>query len=115
MAEGLYVQRLFAEGDGGGSPGAAAACMDLAWYLGVNCDRLAPSKDDAIEIYRTALERHGVATDGWWDAQLGLCLIGHFLQMAWSKVAGGPTDVTMRLIGQKMSEGLHQPVLVELG
>ena len=29
------------------------------------------------------------------------------------QVAGGPTDVTMRLIGQKMSEGLRQPVLVE--
>ena len=73
-------------------PGEAAACADLAWYLGVNCDRLAPSKEDAIDTYRAALERHGVATDGWWDAQLGLCLIGHFVQMAWSKVGNGPDD-----------------------
>jgi hypothetical protein len=73
-------------------PGASAACMDLAWYLGVNCDRLAPSKEHAIDTYRAALERHGIATDEWWDAQLGLCLIGHFIQMAWSKVLGGRDD-----------------------
>ena len=29
------------------------------------------------------------------------------------QIAGGPSDVTMRLIGQKMSESIHQPVLVE--
>jgi hypothetical protein len=73
-------------------PGAAPACADLAWYLGVNCARMPISKDDAIDLYRAALERHGVATDGWWDAQLGLCLIGHFLQMGWNKAANGRDD-----------------------
>ncbi len=29
------------------------------------------------------------------------------------QVAGGPSDVTMRLIGHKMAESMHQPVLVE--
>ncbi len=66
-------------------PGTAPPCVDLAWYLAVNCDRLPESKEDAIANYRESLESHGVATSGWFDAQLDLCLLGGFVQLGWSK------------------------------
>ena len=73
-------------------PGAGPGCADLAWYLGVNCARMAMTKESAIDRYRQGLERHGVRTEPWWDAQLGLCLIGHFLQMGWNKAMHGRDD-----------------------
>src|SRR5439155_18151375 len=66
-------------------PGQGPACSDLAWYLAVNCDRLPHAKEDAIAAYRAALERRGVDTAGWWEAQLGLSLIGATVHMAWCK------------------------------
>jgi hypothetical protein len=66
-------------------PGRAPACVDIAWYLGVNCDRLPVSKEVAIETYRSDLERLGVDTEPWWDAALGLALLGAFVQLGWSK------------------------------
>ncbi|MDX6287347.1 MAG: hypothetical protein QOG53_2832 [Frankiales bacterium] len=66
-------------------PGTAPGCVDLAWYLAINCDRLPESKDDTIAAYRDALETHGVETEGWFDRQLELCLLGGFVQMAWNK------------------------------
>lgn len=69
-------------------PGEGAACTDLAWYLGVNCRRLPQSKEDTIAVYRRALEYHGIDTAKWFDRQLGLALIGCFLQQGWSKTLG---------------------------
>jgi hypothetical protein len=66
-------------------PGIDAPCADLGWYLSVNCDRLPESKEATIERYRAALDRHGMATVGWWDRQLPLALLGSAMQMAWSK------------------------------
>lgn len=66
-------------------PGTAPPCLDLAWYLAINCDRLPESKEDTIAAYRTSLERHGVDTAEWFDHQLELCLLGAFVQMAWCK------------------------------
>jgi hypothetical protein len=66
-------------------PGPAPACVDLAWYLGVNCDRLPEPKEAAIEAYRDALETHGVVTEAWFERQLQLCLLGGFVQLGWSK------------------------------
>jgi aminoglycoside phosphotransferase (APT) family kinase protein len=66
-------------------PGTAPGCVDLAWYLAVNCDRLPEPKEDAIAAYRDALEAQGVATTGWFDRQLDLCLLGGFVQLGWSK------------------------------
>lgn len=66
-------------------PGRAAPCVDLAWYLAVNCDRLPQSKEDAIAAYRAALDRRGVRTEGWFDRQLELALLGAFVQLGWSK------------------------------
>ena len=42
--------------------------------------------------YRAALERQGVATDEWWDRQLGLCLLGALVQFGWEKALGGYDD-----------------------
>jgi hypothetical protein len=66
--------------------GVAPATLDLAWYLAVNCARLPESKEDSIAAYRSALERLGVATAGWWERQLALTLVGAALQLAWNKV-----------------------------
>jgi hypothetical protein len=73
-------------------PGEGAACSDLAWYLGVNCRRLPTGHDESIDLFHRALVRYGVDTDGWWDAQLGLALIGCFLQQGWSKAFDGRDD-----------------------
>jgi hypothetical protein len=66
-------------------PMEASPTIDLGWYVAVNCDRLPESKDASLDTYRQALERHGVATDSWWDAQVELGLLGAFLQLGWSK------------------------------
>ncbi|HKR99909.1 MAG TPA: phosphotransferase [Candidatus Dormibacteraeota bacterium] len=66
--------------------GEGPATFDLAWYLAVNCDRMPRSKEATIDLYRDALERHGVRTDGWWESQLSLTLLGAALMLAWSKV-----------------------------
>ncbi|KAA1421274.1 phosphotransferase [Nocardioides humilatus] len=73
-------------------PGVGAPLSDLAWYLAINCRRLPTSKEQAIDTYRAALERHGVDTAGWWDRQLGLCLIGAMVQFGWEKALGGRDD-----------------------
>jgi len=66
-------------------PGASAGCADLAWYLGVNCDRLPTGKEGVISAYREALERNGIRTAPWFDRQLELALLGCFLVLGWSK------------------------------
>ncbi len=73
-------------------PGTGAAASDLAWYLAINCRRLPTTKEQTIESYRAALERHGIATEPWWDRQLGLCLIGAMVQFGWEKAFGGFDD-----------------------
>jgi len=73
-------------------PGRGAALSDLAWYLAINCRRLPQSKEEAIDAYRAALERHGVDTAPWWDTQLALCLLGALVQFGWEKAFGGYDD-----------------------
>jgi hypothetical protein len=68
-----------------GWPGRDGPCVDVGWYLAVNCDRLPESKEDAATAVRAALERHGVSTMDWWDRQLELALLGAFVQLGWSK------------------------------
>ena len=62
--------------------------LDLAWYLGVNCDRLTRSKQELIDLYRERLEAHGVDTADWFDTQMELALIGAFVQLGWNKLGG---------------------------
>jgi hypothetical protein len=87
--------------------GAAPATLDIAWYVAVNCDRLPESKEHAIAAYRDALERHGVATAGWWDRQLALTLLGAALQLAWSKAGDAGELAWWR---DRVAEG--EPLLV---
>lgn len=65
--------------------GEGPGCTDLAWYIAVNCDLLPASKEDTITAYREALRRNGIDTDGWWDAQLALAMIGGFALLGWCK------------------------------
>jgi hypothetical protein len=74
-------------------PGEGPACHDLAWYISLNRARLPERKDATIDRFRSALERRGVATDGWWDRQLGLCLLGSLVQMGWEKALGDDEEL----------------------
>ena len=71
-------------------PGLAPGCVDLGWYLAVNCDRLPESKEATITGYRDALGRHGIDVADWFDRQLELALLGAFVQLGWSKTNGLP-------------------------
>jgi hypothetical protein len=66
---------------------------DLAWYLSLNRARLPESKEDAIEATRRSLEARGVDTRGWWEAQVGLCLLGALVQFGWEKALGDADEL----------------------
>jgi thiamine kinase-like enzyme len=70
--------------------GEGHACHELAWYLALNRARLpiGHTKESTIDEFRAALERHGVATDPWWERQLGVCLLGALVQFGWEKALG---------------------------
>ncbi|HEY3144401.1 MAG TPA: hypothetical protein VGJ86_24945 [Acidimicrobiales bacterium] len=74
-------------------PGEGPVCHDLAWYLALNRARLPESKEDSISRFRRALTRHGVSTDGWWERQLGLCLLGALVQFGWEKALGDESEL----------------------
>ncbi len=74
-------------------PSRGPATVDLAWYLAVNCDRSAHSKEAVIELYRTRLEAHGVDTAGWFETQLELALVGGFVELGWNKLGGDPDEL----------------------
>jgi hypothetical protein len=75
--------------------GAGPACHELAWYLALNRAKLPAghSKQRAIDDFRAALERNGVATAGWWERQLGLCLLGAVVQFGWEKALGDDEEL----------------------
>ena len=50
-------------------------------------------KEAAIAHYRQRLEHHGVSTDGWWERQLGLSLVGMAAVIAWEKAVGGEEEL----------------------
>ncbi len=74
-------------------PGVGPAAHDLAWYLALNRARLPESKEDTIAAFRAALERCGIDTTGWWDTQLGLCLLGALVQFGWEKALGDDDEL----------------------
>lgn len=73
-------------------PSSSAGCADLAWYLAVNCDRLATGKEQVVSDYRDGLERQGIVTSPWFDRQLELALLGSFVVLGWSK-ADDPVEL----------------------
>ncbi len=73
--------------------GEGPACHELAWHLALDRDRLPATKEAVIAGFRTALGRHGVDTDPWWDRQLGLCLLGAVVQFGWEKALGDDDEL----------------------
>jgi hypothetical protein len=74
-------------------PGSGPACWDLCWYLALNRARLPEGKEATIARFRAALERHGIATDGWFDAQLDLCTVGIMATFGWEKALGDEEEL----------------------
>jgi thiamine kinase-like enzyme len=72
---------------------AGPPCFELAWYLAVNCDRMTLSKSAAIDAYRGSLERRGIDTGSWWQAQLALALLGGLLMLGWAKTEGNADEI----------------------
>jgi hypothetical protein len=75
-------------------PGTGPACWDLCWYLALNRARLPEPKEAVIARYRAELENHGIATSGWWQEQLDLCLIGIMATLGWEKALGDATELS---------------------
>jgi hypothetical protein len=76
-------------------PGEGPVAHELAWYLSLNRARLpvGHTKESTVEDLRAALERHGVATAGWWERQVGLCLLGALVQFGWEKALGDDDEL----------------------
>ena len=73
--------------------GEGPAVHELGWYLALNRDKLPVSKEETIEAFRVALERHGVDTAGWWERQLSLGLLGTLVQFGWEKALGDDDEL----------------------
>jgi aminoglycoside phosphotransferase (APT) family kinase protein len=73
--------------------GEGPACHELCWHLALDREKLPVTKEAAIEEFRLGLERHGVDTAGWWDRQLGLCLLGALVQFGWEKAYGDDAEL----------------------
>jgi hypothetical protein len=70
-------------------------CHELAWYLALNRSRIpvGHSKQTTIDDFRATLERRGIATLGWWERQLALCLLGAVVQFGWEKALGDDDEL----------------------
>lgn len=86
--------------------GAGPACHELGWYLALNRAKLPAghSKERVIADFRAALERHGIATDAWWDRQLTLAMLGAVVQFGWEKALGD--DAELAWWCERAAEGL---------
>jgi len=73
--------------------GEGPAVHELGWYLALNRDKLPVSKEETIELFRVALNRHGVDTAGWWERQLALGLLGSLVQFGWEKALGDDDEL----------------------
>lgn len=73
--------------------GEGPACHDLGWYLAFNRQKLPTSKEEVIADFRAALERQHVDTEGWWDRQLSLALLGTVVEMGWEKAYGDDEEL----------------------
>jgi hypothetical protein len=76
-------------------PGIGPVCHELAWYVALNRARIPAghTKQSTIDDFRVALERHGIVTEGWWDAQLDLCLLGALVEFGWEKALGDDAEL----------------------
>ena len=94
-------------------PGSGPVGWDLAWYLALNCCRLPMSKEATIDALRGALEHRGVSTDGWFDLQIDLCLLGMAACFGWEKAMGDAEEFAWwerrALLGARRL-GAHCPI-----
>ena len=76
-------------------PGEGPICHELAWYLALNRSRLpvGHTKTSTIDEFAAALRRRGIATDGWFERQLRLCLLGAVVQFGWEKALGDDAEL----------------------
>jgi Phosphotransferase enzyme family len=74
-------------------PGSGPACWDLCWYLALNRARLPESKESTVARFQAALEGHGIATAGWFERQLDLCVVGAMVTFGWEKALGDETEL----------------------
>jgi hypothetical protein len=76
-------------------PGQGPVAHEVVWYLALNRARLpvGHTKQTTIDDLRTALVRRGVATEGWWERQLSLCLLGGLVQFGWEKALGDGNEL----------------------
>jgi hypothetical protein len=75
--------------------GEGPVAHEVAWYLALNRARLphGVTKEATVDALRESLARHGVATDGWWDVQLDLCLLGAVVLFGWEKAFGEDAEL----------------------
>jgi hypothetical protein len=74
-------------------PGIGPIGHDLAWYLSLNRARLPESKEASIDAARGSLEARAIPTDGWWEPQVSLCLLGALVQFGWEKALGDDDEL----------------------
>jgi thiamine kinase-like enzyme len=74
-------------------PGIGPIGHDLAWYLSLNRARLPESKEASIDALRGSLEARSISTDGWWEVQVDLCLLGALVQFGWEKALGDDDEL----------------------
>jgi hypothetical protein len=87
-------------------PGSGPVCWDLCWYLALNRARLPETKEATIDRFRAALERHGVATSGWFSPQLDVCVIGITATFGWEKALGDEEE--LRWWERRVAEAAHR-------
>ncbi len=87
-------------------PGSGPACWDLCHYLALNRARLPEMKEATVARFRASLERHGIATSGWFGAQLDLCMIGIMAVFGWEKALGDEDE--LRWWERQVAEALHR-------
>jgi hypothetical protein len=93
-------------------PGAGPACWDLCWYLALNRARLPEPKEETIARFRAALEDNGIATSGWFGAQLDLCMIGIMVTFGWEKALGDEDELRWwehRVLEAARRQAIHLP------
>jgi hypothetical protein len=73
--------------------GEGPACHEIGWYVALNRQKLPSSKEQVFADFRTALERHGVDTLGWWERQLPLALLGTVVEFGWEKALGDDDEL----------------------
>lgn len=86
-------------------PGVGPIAHDLGWYLALNAARLPEAKEDAVDALAASLRARGVPTDGWWEQQLHLCLLGTLVQFGWEKALGA--DEELEWWCERAREGLR--------